>query len=141
MARKKIPEKKSRDHRLDLLLILILLTGALIRVIFIVQLSRSDISDLLPLDTGFFRELAARISAGEGIPGGTVSFNPLYPFFLSLIFRCCGDGLVAPRIVQLLAGLLSIYLMYTAGRNLSRGEAGPSPRDEAVGLLAAALFV
>ena len=43
---------------------------------------------------------------------------PAYPWFLAGIYKIFGDGYDAPRLVQLLLGLLSILLLYDFARRL-----------------------
>ncbi|MHC4645114.1 MAG: tetratricopeptide repeat protein [Planctomycetota bacterium] len=43
---------------------------------------------------------------------------PGYPYFLALIYRALGAGYLAPRIVQMALGLLSVVLAFQLGRSL-----------------------
>ncbi len=105
--------------------LLVLLASAVIRIIYLLQLHGSDFWELLSLDARFYTELAHRIASGGGLPGGVITFNPLYPFFLAPIFRLFGDALLAARLIQSLLGLAMLWLFYGAGRLLSpRGGGG-----------------
>ncbi|MCD6380509.1 tetratricopeptide repeat protein [bacterium] len=117
----------------------VLITAVSIRVVYLVQLGRSDLEWLLPLDMHFYRELAERLSSGEGLPGGALSFNPLYPFFLSVIFRVSGNGLLVPRIIQALLGVFTIYLHYVAGKEIVKANGSDEFKSEATGIFAAAM--
>ena len=106
-------ERKATDGKgaVRYLLPGLLAVAAVIRAVFLVQLSGSDVGSLLPLDMRFYHDLAASLASGGGLPAGGLTFNPLYPVFLVPMFKVFGDGLLAPRIVQALAGLVTIWMM------------------------------
>lgn len=105
----------------------ILIAAAAVRVVWLVQLQGAEIGRILPLDMRFYRDVAAGIASGGGIgggAGGALTFNPLYPAVLAVLFRIFGEGLLAPRILQSLLGLGTILLIYSAARELAGGLAG-----------------
>ena len=117
-------ETKERVFPYNKAALLVLLASAVIRVIYLLQLHGSDLWALLSLDARFYTELAHRIASGGGLPGGVITYNPLYPFFLAPIFRLFGDTLIAVRVVQYMLGLSLLWLVYRAGRLLSPKEGG-----------------
>jgi hypothetical protein len=124
---------KNREHTFEparIILPVILTMAAFIRVLFIIQLENSDIGAVLPLDMMFYRELASGIASGAGIPGGAISFNPLYPYFLAAVYRLSGDAMIWTRILQSVTGIMTIVLVYAAGRRfaLSMGDQKIDPR-------------
>ncbi len=131
---------RERDHA-SLILLVVLTAGLAVRIVYLVQLGRSDLNDFLVLDTRFYRELASRLIAGNGIPGGALSFNPLYPFFLALVFRLFGDSLLAARILQMVIGLVSIYLVYRAGTLLAAPQKNNRGQGTLIGPIAAVLML
>ncbi|MBN2183793.1 MAG: tetratricopeptide repeat protein [Candidatus Krumholzibacteriota bacterium] len=126
------------DRRSRQILLLILAVGAVFRVVYLIQLSRADIGEILPLDMTFYKELAGRIASGGGMDGQVISFNPLYPFFLGAVFRVFGDGLIWIRMIQSVAGLATIFLLFVSGRFLGRKGDGDISDGAATGLTAAA---
>jgi len=120
---------------------IILLLGLIVRIVYYVQLGSSDLGDLTSLDQQFYRELAAGLAAGGGLPAGALTFNPLYPLFLGLVFRLFGDGFAAPRLLQMAIGLLTIYLVYIAGRMLAPADGRRRPVYASTGLIAAAMML
>ncbi len=122
-------------------LVLIITAAAVIRVLYLVQLSGSDLNWLLPLDMRFYRDIALEISQRgfEGAPEGPLSFNPLYPAFLALIFKLIGKGLLAPRIIQSMLGVLTVYTHFLAGREVARGYRKAEFDAELTGVIAAAM--
>jgi tetratricopeptide (TPR) repeat protein len=118
----------------------VLLAGLAVRIVYLAQLNGSDLNDLLALDTLFYRELSSHLLSGGGIPGGAISFNPLYPAFLVVVFRLFGGHLLAVRIIQAAIGLATIYLAYRAGVLLAAPEDG-NRRGTLVGLVAAGLML
>lgn len=111
----------------------ILTAAAVIRIVFLVQFSGSDLGEILPLDMRFYHDLGAAMAAGSGLPQGGLTFNPLYPVFLAFVFRIFGDGLLAPRIIQVLAGLLTIWLIFVSARLLAGGSNGDNRKGKVPG--------
>jgi hypothetical protein len=113
---------RSKRPRWALIVMLaILAAAASVRAVFLVQLSRSDLGEILPLDMRFYHDLGSAIVSGGGLPHGGLTFNPLYPFFLACVFKVFGAGLLAPRIIQALAGLLTLWLIFLSARMLASG--------------------
>ena len=123
---RKIPRKKAIPAAL--ILAAILFAAIVARMIFLVELERSELGDVLSLDSQLYYDVARDISSGGALPQGAFIFNPLYPVFLVVIFKLFGVGLLAPRIVQLAIGLFTIVLVYLAGRRLA-----PPPGKENAG--------
>jgi len=122
--------------RETLIISVILVLAAAVRVIYLIQLHSSDLEWILPLDMNFYRELAAQISQGRMPVSGGLTFNPLYPLFLATVYRVAGSSLLAPRIVQSILGVLTVYLIYLAGR-----EVAISGNRRRTGIVAAALAI
>jgi tetratricopeptide (TPR) repeat protein len=117
----------------------ILIAAIVIRVVMLAQISTSKLGGELSIDSEFYRELAIDIQMGMGLPEGALTFNPLYPFFLAAVFRVFGDGLLAPRIVQALLGLLTIALVYVAGTRLVEDPKTGTSRWSSTALVAMAM--
>jgi tetratricopeptide (TPR) repeat protein len=116
-------EEKRKSFPYDAAALAVLLAGAVIRVVFLVQLHGSDLWELLSLDARFYAELATRIASGGGL-GGVVTYNPLYPLFLAPIFRLTGHTLITVRLAQSALGIVTLWLVYKAGRLLAAEERG-----------------
>jgi len=112
---------KKKRVRPVLVLAAVLAVGLVVRVAFLAELEKSGFSDLLPLDSRLYRDVAHNIIAEGKFPEGGLTFNPLYPAVLVAIFRLFGEGLLAPRVLQFAIGLLTIVLIYLAGRRLAEG--------------------
>ncbi|MDP3938389.1 MAG: glycosyltransferase family 39 protein [Deltaproteobacteria bacterium] len=68
-----------------------------------------------------YDKLALSLSRGEGyaIEGYFISFRPpLYPVFLSLVYRVAGQSYPAVRVAQALLGAFSAWLAFLIGRRL-----------------------
>ena len=101
-----------------------------------------------------YDQIARSLAAGKGytIHGQFISFRPpLYPVFLSVIYRIVPDGYAVARIVQAALGALVAWLAFLLGRRLlgeRRGFAAAAlyavaPADVffSLGLLTEALFL
>jgi 4-amino-4-deoxy-L-arabinose transferase-like glycosyltransferase len=108
-------------HRGRCLLLLVVLAFGL-RVIGSVILGLQAIPNSDDLD---YDRLAMSLAHGEGytIFGTFISFRPpLYPLFLSFVYRIAGHDYMAARVSQALLGALTAWLAYLLGRRLF-GEA------------------
>jgi len=95
----------------------IFLAALLLRGIYIYQIDPTPLARFLAADTGNFDEFARRILTGELFQPESIYFNPLYPFFLALIYWILGPNPVAAMAVQgLLDAALSLLLYGIATR-------------------------
>jgi Flp pilus assembly protein TadD len=117
----------------------ILAAGLVVRLVFLAQLARSEFGQILSLDSRFYYDLASALAAGGAPPGGAIDFNPLYPAFLTLVFKLFGTGLTAPRAVQLVLGLCTVALAYAAGARLVEGPRKGRPSPAVTAIAAAAM--
>jgi Tfp pilus assembly protein PilF len=131
-------EGRPDRRRISILVAVILTAAAAVRITFLIQLSGSDLGAMLPLDMRFYHELGVAMASGAGLPAGGLTFNPLYPVFLAGVFRIFGDGLLVPRIIQTLAGIMTLWLIYLSARILAGGfkecKSGSSNSKNAAGL-------
>jgi Tfp pilus assembly protein PilF len=130
-----------RNYRPFIAFAAVLALGLVIRMVFFVELERSELAHVLSLDSRLYYDVAHGISTGGTLPPGALTFNPLYPVFLAAMFRLFGEGLIAPRIVQLAAGLLTVMLIYAAGLRLVEGPRKGKLSGEATAIIAAATAV
>ena len=119
----------------------ILLAAIVLRVVWLSQLAGSEIGSEPSIDSRFYRSLASDILAGKGLPPGALTFNPLYPFFLVVVFRLFGESLLATRLIQALVGLATILLVYLGGRRLVDGSKKEGLSTGIVSLVAMAMAV
>ncbi len=119
----------------------ILVVAAVTRAIFLVQLGRNELGGSLSLDSQLYFDVARDIAGGGAPPAGALTFNPLYPAFLVVLFKLFGAGLLPARLVQAAIGLFTVALVYLLGRRFAPGAWKGKRHGEAVGLVAAALAV
>jgi len=136
---KSAPQRKS--IRPALIFAALLLAALVMRGVFLVQLERSGLGGALALDSRFYYDLAHDLSTGGSLGAGALDFNPLYPAFLVVVFKLFGEGILAPRIVQLAVGLLTIALIYWAGMRLVDGSRKGGPSGQTTAIIAAFMAV
>ena len=85
----------TNNKRKFLSVALICIVGAVVRIIYFLQLRASDLGGVIALDSRFYRDIALRLADGGGLPGGAISFNPIYPVFMAAVFRIFGDRIDA----------------------------------------------
>jgi len=133
------------------------LVAALVAAALAARLAASfmlDIGAPPVADDRDYDKLAVSLARGEGyrIQDVFISFRPpLYPAFLSLVYRVAGHNYPAVRVAQALLGALSTWLAFIIGRRLfgeRRGFAGAAlfalaPADVffSHGLLTETLFI
>lgn len=116
----------------------ILAAAILVRVVFLGELTRSELGTVPSLDARFYRDLAEGLAQGRPLPPGAFTFNPLYPYFLALVIRLFGAGLLAPLVIQSALGVLTIVLVYAGARRLAEGPRVGKPSAAATAGIAAA---
>ncbi|MCX5753000.1 MAG: tetratricopeptide repeat protein [Candidatus Krumholzibacteria bacterium] len=136
MARNETPKKGIHPA---VALAAIVAAGLVVRLVFLVQIERSEFGGVLSLDSRFYYDLARAISAGGAPPAGALDFNPLYPAFLVVVFKLFGAGLLAPRIAQFALGLFTIALIYAAGARLVEGPRKGRPSAAITAIAAATM--
>ncbi len=119
----------------------IFVVAVVTRAIFLAQLQRNELGGSLSLDSQLYFDVARDIAGGGAPPPGALTFNPLYPAFLVVLFKLFGAGLLPPRLVQIAIGLFTVALVYLMGRRFAPGAWKGNRRGAAVGIVAAALAV
>lgn len=101
-----------------------------LRVVYVLQSRASPLFDAPDMDALYHLEWARALVRGEDFAPGPFFRAPGYPWFLALLTRVLGEGLLAPRLVQAVIGAGSCVLVYLLGERLF---------DRRTGLVAAAI--
>lgn len=108
-------------------LVLIVLLGVGLRVHHALALAELPTSQQPSMDALYHVQWAQAMAAGDAFVQEPYFRLPLYPFFLSLVARVLGDGLLGWRLVQALLGAATVLGTYALGRRAfgeGRGLAG-----------------
>lgn len=103
-----------------------------LRVAYALASRQSPFFDHLDLDSKFYDNWARQIAGGDWIGTEVFFMGPLYPYFLAVIYKAAGTGLLTVKIIQGVVGGL------TAGGIFLLGKAAFS---RAVGLIAGLMAV
>ena len=96
----------------------ILVAGFLIRLFYLSQAKSDVLSDHLVIDAQFYDQWAQRIAQGDWL-GKTVFYqDPLYAYFLAVIYKAFGHSLTAVRLLQALLDTATAALVYFLARRL-----------------------
>ncbi len=95
-----------------------------LRVAYALASRRSPFFDHLDLDSKFYDAWARRIAAGDWIGDEVFFMGPLYPYFLAVIYKVAGTGLLAVKIVQSVIGGLTSGGVFLLGRAVFGRTAG-----------------
>lgn len=110
----------------------IIVLALALRFIYLFEISSTPLFHFLAADTGSFERFALEILNGDLFSPETIYFNPLYPFFLTLIYRIFGHHLFAVVICQALLDTAICLILYGVCRQVFR--------DRVVGLIAAFVY-
>ena len=114
------------------LLVLLLIAGAVVRLVFFLQLKDTDLAAVPLLDAQTYHDWAVRLVSGDWGWNETYWMGPLYPHLLALIYKIFGVGSQVTLVLQLCLSLLNVWLVHLFARRLT-GHDGTA-------LLAAVLF-
>lgn len=112
------------------LLIIILVAAAAIRLAHLTEIWDSVAVQMPIIDSEYYHDQAASLARGNNEKNDVYFMSPLYPWFLSTLYRLFGIHPQLGILFQTLLGIFLVYLIYPLGKRLF---------DEDVGLLAALL--
>jgi len=117
-----IKEKfKTKENYLPLL-IFVLAFG--VRFIYLLEIRRLPLFEFPFADALYNLNWAKEIVSGKLWAKAPFFRAPLYPFFLSFLFKIFGENFFVPRIVQMLFGSISCVLIYLLGRRMFNSKVG-----------------
>ena len=105
---------------LEAMVILVAAAARLLHVIFTVRLN--PLANNLVLDSMVYDKWAKALVWGGELPATKLMQAPLYPWFLSLIYRIFGPSLTAVRSVQALLGIFTCAFIAIITRRLFRSS-------------------
>ncbi len=115
----------------EVLLIGIFMLALVLRLIYLKQLTATPIFHGLVVDADKFDGLALKILRGDFTHREFIYLNPLYPFFLSLIYSIAGHSQFSVLCTQAVIDSLSCILIYYTASTLF---------NKAVGIIAAVTY-
>ncbi len=90
---------------------IIFFVALVLRLVYLLQIQHTPLTDFLLVDSKFYHEWAKSIAAGDWL-GGTRTFvmAPLYAYFLALVYSITGPVFQNALVLQILIGSLSCVL-------------------------------
>ncbi|MBI4522604.1 MAG: glycosyltransferase family 39 protein [Deltaproteobacteria bacterium] len=99
--------------------------AAVLRVAHILSLMRVPVFDVLILDSWMYDEWAKRIASGDWLGGQRAFYmDPLYPYFLAVLYWLFGRELLLVRVVQAVFGVGTCALVAALGRGVASRTVG-----------------
>ncbi len=92
--------------------------------------ANSPFFDMPTTDSQIYDNLAQTLAEGEWLGTEVFNYNPLYPYFLGLLYSLFGHSYLMVKLVQTILGVASCLLVYLIGQRLF---------NRRVGLVAAAM--
>jgi 4-amino-4-deoxy-L-arabinose transferase-like glycosyltransferase len=103
----------------NIFLVAVLLLAAALRITHMLALRNLPLFDHLILDSAFYDRWAQSIAAGDWMGGkGAFYYDPLYPYFLGVIYRFFGHDLLVVRLFQVALGVATCGLVAAMGRRV-----------------------
>lgn len=96
----------------------VLLAAIAVRAAYLAVFVGSPLFGVHRIDQLYYRTWALRIAGGEWVGPGVFEQGPLYAYLCGLLFRLAGSGELLPLAAQCAAGVLTAWLVFTAGRRL-----------------------
>jgi Tfp pilus assembly protein PilF/4-amino-4-deoxy-L-arabinose transferase-like glycosyltransferase len=112
------------SRRIDAAALCIFIVALGARILHTLAVRESPFFENLLVDSVDFDARAAAFLDGRWPEPGAFFQAPLYPLFLSLVYRIFGHDLLAARVVQAVLGSLSAVLVYYVGRRCAGRAAG-----------------
>ncbi len=125
------PETGKKRLTTGLILAGILLLGLTLRISYLREVVKNPDFSLPQIDAGYYDYWARGMATGNwAVPENISNYEdpqirtspyfrpPGYPFFLAMIYYLSNGSYLAPRIVQMMLGLVNCLLAYFLGRKL-----------------------
>src|SRR5438270_11320950 len=76
----------------------------LLRCLYLFQIQNAPFFELRLGDAAAYHDWARRIAGGDWLGHDVFYQAPLYPYFLAVVYRLMGDGVMGVRLVQAVFG-------------------------------------
>jgi 4-amino-4-deoxy-L-arabinose transferase-like glycosyltransferase len=111
-----------RHHIAFLLAILIL--ALVLRMIALMDLSRSIYIDFLLWDERIYHEWAKKIADGTFTSSAVYEFSPLFAYLSALVYRLLSPDVFNIRILNIIFGVITCWIIYLTGSALADRRTG-----------------
>lgn len=116
------PERLTRQQALGVLAAVLL--ALFVRCFLVVVLAGHPFFSEPVGDAEYYDRWARQIAAGDVVGSQTFLLDPLYPYFLGLVYRVFGRELATARLLQAALGVFGSLLLFGAGRRLAGFRTG-----------------
>lgn len=94
------------------------------RIAYALASRQSPFFSHLDLDSLFYDKWARQIAAGDWIGNEVFFMGPLYPYFLAVVYKIAGPGLLTVKIIQGVLGAVTAGLTFLLAREIFGKVAG-----------------
>jgi len=113
------PAPNDDERRNTWLVFAFFLVAAAVRIFYVASVSDSPYVRYPMVDSRAYHEEALSILGGNWLRDGIFYQDPLYPYFLALMYALFAPGSVAVLYAQALLDSVSVVLVYTAARRIA----------------------
>lgn len=117
MSRSKAKAAETEPAAGSIWLWVILAAAAVVRLAYFLELRRTPFFDHLLLDLASYDAWGRKIAAGAWLGDRVFYQDPLYPYFLGFLYAVVGHRLWVVYLLQLLLGVLTVYLIYRLAKS------------------------
>ncbi|MBI9082510.1 MAG: glycosyltransferase family 39 protein [Desulfobacterales bacterium] len=103
---------------------LLLLTAAVVRSVVLFDISHSPYSDFLLMDEQIYHSWAVQLAEGTFESTRIYEFTPLPAYIMAIVYRLFGPEPFYIRIVNLVYGILTCWIIFLIGKNLGGRTVG-----------------
>ncbi|MCX5852598.1 MAG: glycosyltransferase family 39 protein [Deltaproteobacteria bacterium] len=112
------------DRNTGLVLAAVLAVGLIIRIVALINLSGTVYADYLLWDERIYHKWAKEIAAGTFHSNSVYEFAPLPAYVMAFVYRLISPDAYHIRILNIVFGTLSCWLIYLTGKELAGRKVG-----------------
>ncbi|GAB4342583.1 MAG: tetratricopeptide repeat protein [Candidatus Abyssubacteria bacterium] len=105
-------------------ILVVFLLALVIRMVYLYEIHDNPFFDHLLIDENAYDQWAQRIAAGEWLGNEIFYQDPLYPYFLGVIYSTIGRDYLWARVIQLVIGSATCVLIYLIGKSFFNDAVG-----------------
>ena len=102
----------------------VLLLAVVVRMLYLYEISDNPFFRHLLIDESSYDRWARQIAAGEWLGKEVFYQDPLYPYFLGVIYSVIGRDFLWVRVIQLLLGSATCVFIYLLGKSFFDARTG-----------------
>lgn len=121
---RKSESQKPQKKTYPALLWAVLFLGVVIKIAYLFNSRQSPFYEPTLLDPKYYHDWALQIIKGDWVGKSVFYGLPLYPFFVALCYQIFGISVTSVKVIQILFGLFSLFMIYKIGEKVFDSKTG-----------------